>query len=123
MPHSTLGIERLRLHVRLGAVPEERAHPQEVDASAWIRFAEPPDAVRTDMLAETVDYAELAASFRRAVDGTEFNLIEHLAYRLYRCARAFVSPADLVAVRVHKLRPPLADLEGGSTFWYGDWSG
>ena len=66
---------RFRIPVRLGWEESERQNPQDVTVDLRIRFPDPPDAVRTDEIAGTVNYAVLAERIRHLVSTGEFRLL------------------------------------------------
>ena len=97
-------IEELELTGFHGALPEEREAGQpflfDVQLSAH-------DAgVRSDRLADTVDYTAVVACVRRVSDGRRFNLIEALAAAVAEeLLESF--PVSRVRVRVRKPRVQL----------------
>ena len=111
-----LDIEAIRLQVRLGCMPEERAVPQAVEVKLTIRFATLPAACWTDELADTVCYAELAQLAREHCAGREFRLIERLALELHGLVRARLPKGARLALTVAKLAPPVPELERGVRF-------
>ena len=113
---SELEIRAARLHVRLGCGEAERAEPQDVDLAVRVRFAAPPTACETDELGDTVCYAKLVDQARELVAGREFRTVEHLAYAIARRLRGELPDGAGLEVRVTKLRPPIAELEGGVSF-------
>ena len=96
------GLRALGVH---GALPEEkdRAQPFEVDVDVEADLGR---AGRTDDLADTLDYGELASSVERVVAGERFNLLERLAERIAEELAADARAAS-VTVTVRKLRPPV----------------
>jgi dihydroneopterin aldolase len=70
-------VHGLELHGRHGALEEERRSGQRFlfDVTLVAHDA----GVRTDRLADTVDYTEVVARIRAVSDGRSFNLIEALA--------------------------------------------
>lgn len=111
-----LDIEAIRLNVRLGCEPEERALPQAVEVKLAIRFATLPAACWTDELDDTVCYAALAALAREYCAAREFRLIERLALELHGLVRARLPKGARLALTVTKLAPPVAELERGVRF-------
>jgi len=115
-----LDVEAIRLRVRLGCQPAERAVPQDVEVKIGIRFAELPPACWTDLLEDTVCYAELATLAREHVRGREFRLIERLALELYGRVRKRLPRGARLALTVTKLAPPVPELERGVRFTIAD---
>ncbi len=115
-----LDVEAIRLKVRLGCLPAERALPQDVEVKITIRFAELPPACWTDALHDTVCYAELAALAREHVRSREFRLIERLALELYGLVRERLPRGARLDLTVTKLAPPVPELERGVRFTIAD---
>jgi dihydroneopterin aldolase len=91
-----------------GVLPEEkaRAQPFEIDLDLAIDLA---PAAASDRLADTVDYAAVAATAAAIVSGpTSFELLEAMAAAV--ADATLVADLRITAVTVHlrKLRPPLA---------------
>ena len=115
-----LEIPAIRLDVRLGCEAAERARPQAVDLGLVIDFALAPEACRTDQLADTVCYAELAALARAHCAEREFRLIERLAAELRDLVRDHLPHDAGLALTVTKLAPPVPGLAGGVRFTIDD---
>lgn len=115
-----LSLEGIRLDVRLGVGPEERAWPQAVELCLAIRFASLPEACRTDRIEDTVCYARLVEVARDLCDGREFRLIERLAAELHARLRAELPEGAGLWIEVTKLAPPLEGVQGGARFALGD---
>ena len=88
-----------------GALPEEqvRVQPLEVDLDVETDLA---PAGRSDDLADTLDYGELAAEVERVLTQERFTLLERLAQRLCEVVLAD-ERVQAVTVSVRKLRPPV----------------
>lgn len=88
-----------------GALPEEqvRVQPLEVDLDVETDLA---PAGRSDDLADTLDYGELAAEVERVLTHERFVLLERLAERLCEVVLAD-ERVQSVTVGVRKLRPPV----------------
>jgi dihydroneopterin aldolase len=112
-----LGLNDLRLKVRLGCGAEERATVQEVSFDLAIRFPRPPEGSRTDELEGTICYGELSEKLRALCGSREFKLIEHLGWEAYRLLDP--GPGRTLWLKVTKLKPPVADLLGGASFELG----
>jgi len=98
------GLRVLGVH---GVLDEERRRPQpfSVDLDLWVDAA---PAAASDDLADTVDYAQVAARAAALVAGRSFALLEALAGALAADALAADDRVRAVGVVVRKLRPPLA---------------
>lgn len=95
----------LRAHGRHGVYPLERSHGQDFVVDAVLELDLAP-AARSDDLADTVNYGELAQRLVAVVAGEPVNLIETLADRLIA-----VCMADrrvlATTVTVHKPSAPI----------------
>ena len=91
------GLELLGFH---GATPEERTQGQRFlfDLTLVAHDA----GVRTDELADTIDYTEVAACIRRVSEDHRFNLIEALAAAV---ADALVERFHVSRARVRVRKP------------------
>jgi dihydroneopterin aldolase len=91
------GLELTGFH---GATPKERKQGQHFlfDVSVVAHDA----GIRSDQLADTVDYTQIVACVREVSDGQRFNLIEALAAAV---ADAVVERFDVSRVRVRVRKP------------------
>jgi 7,8-dihydroneopterin aldolase/epimerase/oxygenase len=87
------------------AEERERSQPFSLDIVAWL---DTTAAQRSDALADTVDYGELARVAAEVVEGRSFALLEALAGRLADALLIVDHRLEAVEVTVRKLRPPLA---------------
>jgi dihydroneopterin aldolase len=97
----------LRVQGTHGVLPAEHEAPQpfEVDLDVWFDMAA---AVRTDDLADTVDYAQLAIVVAEVVGGARhYELLEALAGELAAVLLDADDRIDAVAVSLRKLEPPI----------------
>lgn len=117
-----LEVRDLRYFLALGCTAEERSRPQEVAVSVSFRFRDDLPAERTDDLADTICFAELNDALSRHFAAREYHLIERLGADAYAIARELARGKAGVAVIVHKLRPPVANLQGGAIYACGDFS-
>lgn len=105
-------VERIEVFAHHGVLPEEARVGQvffvsldcELDLAA---------AGRTDDLAATVSYADLAALTREITTGQRFALIEALAEALAAAALARFPRLDALTVRVDKPSAPMPVRVGG----------
>lgn len=98
-------IEGIAVEAVHGVLPEERRRPQPFRVDATLR-RDLSAAGRSDDLAQTVNYAEVAAIAVEVLSGPPRNLIEALAEEIAgRLLAAFT--VDEVEVRVHKPEAPV----------------
>ncbi len=118
--HSLL-VDNLQLLIRLGCLEEERQTPQEVRVSLELRFIDsPPAGFYTDHLSGTLCYAELCQTISQQVQQKTYHLIEKIAADIYSIAKVFAKGQALVALKVHKVHPPVPNLHGGTSYHCGD---
>lgn len=105
-PADRIEIRGLRALGTHGALPEElgRAQPFEVDLDVESDLSA---AASSDELADTVDYAEIAAAALEPVRKESFKLLERLAAAI-AAGVLELDGVSGVTVTVRKLRPPLA---------------
>ncbi len=105
MAADRIELHRLRAVGTHGALPEEqdRAQPFEVDVELDVDLGA---AGRSDALADTVDYGELASRVAAVVTDEHHRLLERLAQRIAEIALADPR-VESVTVTVRKLRPPV----------------
>lgn len=78
-----LNIEKLITWIHLGCGSEEKHHAQAVEINIKLIFATPPLATQTDNIDDTICYAETVRLIQKLCQEHRFNLIEHLAARIY----------------------------------------
>lgn len=96
------GLELTGFH---GATPDERKKGQRFLFDVWLVAHDA--GIRTDQLADTIDYTQVVACVREISDSHRFNLIEALAAAI---ADEIVERFDVSRVRV-KVRKPEVQLE------------
>jgi 2-amino-4-hydroxy-6-hydroxymethyldihydropteridine diphosphokinase len=112
-----LRIDDLRLPIHLGVGAEERATSQEVAFSVSISFASKPPACEDDEIGGTVDYVQVCDLLAAICASQEFKTIEYLAQVAFdRISRLLAGWGCAVNVEVHKCRPPISGLHGGTRF-------
>lgn len=96
----TLEIHGLEVYGYHGALPEERERGQPFlfDVTVVAHDA----GVRSDRLADTVDYGKMAACVEAVATGSRYNLIEALAARI---ADALLDQFEVSRVRVRVRKP------------------
>ncbi len=88
-----------------GVLEHEKVRPQPISVDLDIE-ADLRKAAGSDDLADTIDYAQVAAQLEAVLTGERFSLLEHLAERLAQVVLA--NPGvQAVALTVRKLRPPV----------------
>jgi len=100
-----IALRGLRGHGRHGVLPVERATGQEFRVDVVVAL-DTRRAARTDDLADTVDYGDLAARVVALVEGEPVALLETLAARVAQAALADPRVVE-VEVTVHKPQAPL----------------
>ena len=106
VPNGVIALRGLRVLGVHGAGPEEqdRAQPFQVDIHLAADLAA---AGASDALADTVDYASVAAAAERVVAGEHHQLLERLATRITDVVLGLDPRIASVTVTVTKLRPPV----------------
>lgn len=122
IPISTLRMKGLKINAHLGWSDAERESTQPVMVDVIIQFPEPPPACQSDKLSHTLCYEELSQIIKHYCQHNTFKLIERMAYKLYREIKIRVLSGSQISITVTKLNPPLADLQGNTSFTYGDFS-
>ena len=103
-------IEGISFQGHCGVTPEERSSPQPLLVDLEFSCSS-EDAIQTDMLAKTIDYAQVSD---RVVDigrSEECALIETLADRISRVLLGEF-PIDTLRIWVRKAKPPLTHVLG-----------
>jgi FolB domain-containing protein len=104
----SIEIRGLRVAGICGVLPEEQQRPQPLLIDLDL-VADLSAAGVSDDLADTIDYASVAAGVCDLVASTRVALLEHLAARIAtRCLDD--ARVNEVTVRVRKLRPPVPEL-------------
>ncbi len=101
-----LHLHRLSFFGRHGVLPEERVLGQRFVVSLTLS-SDLSRAGRTDSLAESVDYARVAETARRIVEGPSVQLIETLAENIAAALGAEFPSLESATVRVLKPHPPV----------------
>lgn len=119
---NALGVESLGLSVRLGCSREERLQPQEVRVSVEFRFPEAPLGTQTDALEDTICYAKVSRVIQQHCESREYQLVEKIAHEIYGLLRVLSGSSVEIGISVHKVRPPVENLRGGTFFRCGDFA-
>jgi dihydroneopterin aldolase len=90
----------VKLLPKIGVTPGERRLPQHCEADV-VLVGDFEAAGSSDSLGKAIDYSKVLAKIIEVAHGSEYNLLETLAYRVSReVLKAF--PARRVTVRVRK---------------------
>lgn len=100
MSQMEIEIDGLELTGFHGATREEREHGQRFLFDVWLLAHDA--GVRSDQLADTIDYTKVAACVQEISDAHRYNLIEALAAAV---ADALVERFDVSRVRVRVRKP------------------
>ena len=111
-----LSLDDLEVWVHLGCTAGERATTQPILVSISLRFPATPAACRTDSLADTVCYAEMAATARDVCSSHDFHTVESMAWEIGHALRLGLDDTTLLTVRLTKPNAPVPGLRGGVTF-------
>ncbi len=115
-----LELRDLVLGIHLGCTEDERRRPQDVSFSIFFRFLKQPSACQTDRLEDTICYARVRDLLEQETRDREFQLIEYLGQEIFRRLKGAFGDEALICLQVHKLKPPVLNLRGGSLFRIGD---
>lgn len=117
---SVLSLTELKLQVSLGVTEEEREKPQNIKVCFKLFFSEVPKACFSDEIKDTFCYYEIANAVEDYCKNKEFNLLEYLCYQLHGIVRQVVDKNIKIWIRVIKCDPPIAKVEGVTSFEYND---
>lgn len=110
---SKIYLDDMRFYAYHGVMEQERRVGGEYSVSLAIE-ADLAEAVRTDDVADTVNYAELYALVKREM-AVPSKLLEHVAGQIGRSAMETFERITTLTIRVTKLNPPMgADCKGAS---------
>ena len=98
-------IRDLSVHCIVGINPEERVEKQEVVINLTLH-ADLSEAARTDRIEDTVDYKSVKEEVRKALEASDFFLLERLAEQVAEIALrpALVRRVDLCVDKPGALR-------------------
>jgi len=120
--YSRIVLHKLELNVHLGWPEAERSIKQAILVDIYLDFAQPPNACLSDDLIDTFSYETLCQVIEKQISAKHFRLIESLGHAMYHLVKSTVSDHLSVNICVTK-KPPIINLTGGVSFWYGDDSG
>ncbi|OGT45932.1 MAG: hypothetical protein A3E83_02510 [Gammaproteobacteria bacterium RIFCSPHIGHO2_12_FULL_41_20] len=115
-----LSINGLKLNIYFGWPKDERLRKQLIHLDITLEFPQPPNACKTDQLADTFCYAKLAATIREEINLRHCRLVEHLAYEIYNIIKNVISQPVKIGVAITKYPSTVPDLQNGVTFYYED---
>ena len=103
-------IEALRCRVKVGLTASERARRQRILIDLELEWDLRP-AGRSDRVERTLDYAEVAETVRRVVEGRTFRLVEAVAEQVSGLVLKRFGPKQ-VCVKIRKSSVPGAESVG-----------
>ena len=110
---SKIYLDDMRFYAYHGVMEQERRVGGEYSVSLIVE-ADLTQAIGTDDVADTVNYAELYALVKREMD-VPSKLLEHVAGRIGQSAMREFERITTLTIRVTKLNPPMgADCKGAS---------
>ena len=89
-----------------GAFAIEKRHGQFFIVDVTLGFSS-LGAIKSDILEETVNYAEVFAVIKKVVEEMRFDLIERLAGEIVTCVLTEFTSIDAIEVRVSKPQAPV----------------
>ena len=108
-----ISLHDMRLRAFHGVLPQERVVGGDYSVDLNVK-CELADAVATDDVSRTLNYADLAAVVEREM-AVSSCLLEHVAGRIAKAVAALAPTIEEVVVRVTKLNPPMGiDCAGAS---------
>lgn len=110
----TIEVNRLRMHAFHGVDTQERVVGNDFEVSLSVCYPQAVEAVETDNLEATLNYAELIEIVRREM-AVSSRLLEHVAGRIEDAVRQRYPGITAGKVRVAKLVPPVAGVQLGET--------
>ena len=118
--HSILKIKSLNLPVHIGQNEEERRIAQDIHFYINIGFPQPPQAEQTDNIENTVCYHKICETLKKLTSQKTFALVEKLAHDSLIEIKKLIPDTAYVSVCVHKIHPPVVNLQEGVSYTCGD---
>jgi dihydroneopterin aldolase len=87
-----------------------------------VRFSSLPQGCFTDNLGDTICYAQLSEQIKRICQLQEYQLIEKLGWDAFAAVKEILPQDTKLWLRLVKEKPPVENLEGGSSFTLADWA-
>ncbi|MCB1108650.1 MAG: dihydroneopterin aldolase [Chlamydiia bacterium] len=120
MPTHILAFHKLRLFLRIGCDPRERAFPQPIDIDMEFHLSNLPKGCHTDDLNDVICYRDIVYAIHSECENQEFKLIEKLAYfiaqRSMKLAKCRTTDPFTLIVKVTKVHPPIEHIHEGVSF-------
>ena len=99
-------IQQLRFEACHGVLPDEHETPQPFIFDITLELDLEP-AAKSDELEQTVNYADVAATVERIVNGEHCRLIEHLADRVIAGIFKNFTTVEMISLTVYKPKAPM----------------
>lgn len=111
MTKGQIYIQNLRLHAFHGVLPQERIVGNDYVVNVTVDY--PLDAAcKSDDVADTLNYAELAAVIKEEM-AVKSQLLEHVVGRIAKAVLQRFAMADAVEIDLRKIAPPMqVDADG-----------
>ncbi len=112
MMRTTITLDRMKFHARHGVLEQERRVGNTFDVSLRLDYPF-ADAMATDNLAATLNYAEVYEVVKREM-AEPSQLLEHVAGRI---RTALLRKFPLISggfIRIEKCRPPIPGITGAA---------
>jgi dihydroneopterin aldolase len=116
MPHTRLSLEDVVYFVRLGCSEAEREIPQEVRVKVSIDFAQAPQACRSDLLEDSVCYAQINETLEKICAEKAYATVEHLCQSCWEALMPLLAAGDELGLTLHKVHPPIGRPLKGAYF-------
>lgn len=103
---ATITLASIRFRAKHGVLPQEKVDGNDFEVDV-VMDADLLRAARTDDLAHTVDYGEVARIVGDVMHGESVDLLETLVYRIGERLMAAFPAVRGLTVSVRKLNPPI----------------
>lgn len=117
---AVLALDKLHLKLSLGVGAAERATPQSVHMYLKIFFEKLPLSCSNDKLDDTICYDKMVQCIKDYCHGKEFKLLEYACFQIHSHLREAIDADIKLWLKIEKCTTPIAELEGPSSFAYGD---
>lgn len=115
-----LALDKLHLKLSLGVGAQERALPQSVYMYIKIFFPKLPLSCSNDKLDDTICYDKIVQHIKEFCHNKEFKLLEYACFQIHSRLREMIASDIKLWLKIEKCETPIAELEGPSSFSYGD---
>lgn len=116
LSHTTIEIEGLIVYAYHGVAEQESKVGNRFEVNLSLRF-DGEEAMRTDNLSLTVNYAEVVEAVKEEM-ATPSKLLEHVAYRISRTLSQRFPQITGGKLSIYKLNPPISAELGKVGFVY-----